>query len=77
MAIACTLDKPFNIAWIWEYTLGILECPNIFLNIVRKVVAFMFNYVIWKFISIQGYWLVTDILIGVLSLLFCQDMAQR
>ncbi len=79
MTFACALNisLPFNTMWTLDYIVGILELQENYTTAFWKGFTLILNYIVWKLMALQGYWLVVDVLIGVLSLTYCQEMALR
>ncbi len=79
MTIACAIKNslPFNTVWTLEYIVELLASRNAYFNIFLKGALLMLNYTVWKIIAVQGYLIVVDMLVGVLSQSFCQEMAYR
>lgn len=77
MACAFKNSLPLNTVWVLDYVLKYLEIKSTFLNVLLNGLLSMLNYMVWKMIIFQGYALIVDILIGALSLKFCQDNIRR
>lgn len=79
VVVICFYDKslPFNPLWIIEHLSGTEHKEGIIWIIIGKIVTFIYNYYFWTMVTIQAYCTISDILIGVLSLSFCQKVAHR
>lgn len=79
LTAACAVNSslPFNTMWIADYVIENLDFNVTYTFILRKGVLSIFNYIIWKATAIQGYWMVAELLIGILSLTNSHDMANR
>lgn len=78
VVVICFLDKPipFNPLWIFEYLSGIAGYQGIRI-IFEKTFLFVHNLCFWKMATAQGYGVITEILIGVLSISFSQNVSIR
>lgn len=77
--VICFPDKslPLNPLWVFEQLSGTADCEDIVLKIFTKGFTFVYNYWFWKMVSIQGYCIILDILISVLSISYSQHVAHR
>lgn len=75
----CVLEKsiPLNPLWILEHLSGIAVWEGIGWKIFEALVTAVYNYCLWTMITAQGYCLISDILISVLALSFCQHVAYK
>lgn len=77
--ICCIIEKklPLNAAWWLSWTLNKLNWRCRFTSIIETGFTLSGNYLIWTMAAKQVYCLGADLLVGVLSLTFCQEMAYR
>lgn len=79
VALACVFEKniPLNATWILDRFFGFSNSTGLISFIFSNGFTFGFNYCIWKMISVHGYLISVDILIGGFSLTFCIEKAHR
>ncbi len=68
---------PLNPLWIFEHLAGYAEYQGIGWTIFEKTFTFVNSQFLWKMCTVQGYCFVSDILISVLSISFCQRVSHR
>lgn len=66
MALACMVDPglPINVLWLWKNSWAEISIASE----IKYSMVFLINLVIWCFISVQGYRIFTELLLGSLSL---------
>lgn len=79
VAAICALEKPIplNPLWIVEHLSGIAVWEGMAWKIFETMFTFAYNYCLWKMMIAQAYCVISDIVISVLAVSFCQDVANR
>lgn len=79
ITISCVLDSnmPFNVAWLLSRILGLTKCSSLMSKAFHVGLSLLLNYCNWTMMATRGYLIVTDMLIGTLSLTYFQEVATR
>ncbi len=67
IAISCIVEKTIPFNCIRNLNLKIIS------NKFETGLSFLFNYLVWEILATQAYWLIVDLLVGILTLTFCQQ----
>lgn len=79
ISICCVFDNniPFNTAWLLNQMLGETLRSSPILRTLEMGITFLLNYCNWTLIATRAYLVVADLLLGTISLTYCQDVAYR
>ncbi len=78
-ALACVFEKtmPLNATWLLDRIFEFSNYTGTIAFFLKNAFIFGFNYCIWEMLTVQGYLLCVDVLIGGFSLSFCLEKATR